>query len=435
MSSRQPPAASGTPVLGQTLRFARDPLELVDDLIEEHGRLFRMRVLGVGEFYTLSHPDHFEQVLITDREAFVKNEDFRIAFGENLLSTEGDQWQRQREVLSEFFVPAKIRSYADRIVELTDRQLTRWTDGERRSLHETMAAIALDNLFGTVFGRPLDPDGDEQLRQAANDINLWFKPSSFALPRWVPTPSRRRFRKAVATVESEAEQLLREREASERGDDLLSKLVELRASDETALTDTEIIDQVLGLVFAGHDTTALTLTYALHQLGTHEDVRRLVHAELADVLDGEPPTLEDLSELSVLERVINETLRAYPSVHTVPRETARTVTVDGYQLEPGMRTHLSVWGIHHDETFWEEPYTWRPSRWTDTSPREKQYAFVPFGAGPRLCIGRQFARLEAMLVLATVCQDYLIEPESALAFEPMSTLQPADSVPVRVRYR
>jgi cytochrome P450 len=435
MATRQPPAAAGRPVLGQTLRFAREPLELTEELVAEHGRLFRMRVLGVGEFYTLAHPDHFERALVTDREAFAKHDDFRVAFGENVVSTEGEQWRRQREVLSEFFTPAKIRGYADRMVGLTERQLARWSDGGRRSLHDAMAATALDNLFGTIFDRPLDPDGDEALRRAANDINLWFKPTSFALPRWVPTPSRRRFREALATVEAEAQRLLRERERDGGGEDLLSTLVELRASEGAALTDEEIIDQVLGLVFAGHDTTALTLTYALHQLGTHDEVRRRVHAELADVLGGDRPTLADVGELPVLERVLNETLRAYPAIHTIPRQTTRAVTVDGYRLDPGTRAHLSVWVLHHDEAFWDDPWTWAPDRWADTTPQKAGYTFVPFGAGPRLCLGRRFARLEALLVLATVCQDYLVEPEAELAFEPMTTLQPADGVPVRVHRR
>ena len=435
MAPRQPPAATGPPVLGQTLRFAQDPFALVEDLADEHGPVFRMQVLGLGEFYTLTNPDHFEQALVSDRDAFEKNEDFRIAFGEMLLSTEGDQWQRQRDLLGEFFTPSRIRGYADRMVELTERQLDRWTDDDRRSLHDSMAAIALDNLFGTLFDRPLDPDGDEHLRRAANDINLWFKPTSFVLPRWVPTPSRHRFRDAVATVETEAERLLDERTRGTDSEDLLSMLVALRADDEAAFTDDEILDQVLGLVFAGHVTTALTLAYALHQLGTHEDVRDRVHAELEEVLGGDRPSLADLDELSVIENVLDETLRAYPSVHTIPRRTTRPVTVDGYRLEANTRAHLSVWQVHHDEAFWDDPFAWRPSRWRGTTTREKGYAFVPFGAGPRLCLGRRFARLEAMLVLATVCQDYLIEPEAELTFEPMSTTQPADGVPVRVYRR
>jgi cytochrome P450 len=295
-----------------------------------------------------------------------------------------------------------------------------------------MHDIALDNFFGTVFGRPLEPGGDEALREAASNLNLWFNPSSFVLPRRVPTPSRYRFANALTELETEVERMLRERRESGGGEDLLSTLVELQTTENTALTDEEIVDQVLGLVFAGHDTTALTLTYALHQLSVHEDVRQRVTAELDEVLGGERPSFSDVSDLSTLERVINETFRKYPSVHTIPRETTRSVTLDDYRLKPNTRTHLSVWEVHHDPAFWEDPERWRPSRWRETTPQEKGHAFVPFGAGPRLCLGRRFARLEAKIVLAMVCQDYLVEPEGELTLDPMMTLQPADAVPVTV---
>jgi cytochrome P450 len=441
VSTNAPPSAGGPPVVGQTLRFARDPLELIEAVVADHGPVSRMRVLGVGEFYNLAGPDAFERVLVTDRDAFAKSPGFRVAFGENVLSSEGKQWERQREALDEFFYPARIREYADRMVELTERRLDRWPTDGRMSLHEEMSGAALDNFFGTVFGRPLDPDGDERLRRAANDINLWFKSSSFALPRWMPTPARRRFRRAVETVEGEARRLLDERERelergdAEGGDDLLSTLVALREEEGASLSDSEIVDQVVGLVFAGHDTTALAMTYALHQVGTHPEVRERFRAELADVLGGDSPTLSDVGELTVTSQILNETLRLFPPIHTIPRVTTRPVEMDGYRLEPDTRTHLSVWALQRDDRYWADPREWRPERWEDTSPQDAGYAYVPFGAGPRVCLGRRFALLEAKLVLALVGQRFELDPGRPLEFDPMSTTQPAHDVPVRVTQR
>lgn len=432
MSGHRPSAPAGRPFLGHTLRFARDPLGLYADVAAECDDVARLRVLGLGEFYALTHPDHVERAL-TDPAAFAKTDDFRVALGESVVSTEGVQWRRQREALEEFFYPARVRSYADRMVELTERRLDRWTPGERLSLHGAMSGAALDNLFGTVFGRPLDPDGDERLRRAANDINLWFRSTSFALPTWVPTPSRRRFRAAIGTVEREAERLLREARDGD-GDDLLGALAARRAADGAALTDDEIVDQVVGLTFAGHDTTALVLTYALHGLGTHDAVRERFHAELDAVLDG-PPTLADVGDLDVTRRIVHETMRAYPPIHTIPRETTRPIEVGGYRLRSGTRTHLGVWQIHRDERFWTDPCAWRPSRWRTCSPESKGSAYLPFGTGPRTCLGRRFALLEATLVLAAVGRRYVVDPERPLAFDPMVTTQPADGVPVTVRSR
>lgn len=430
--SDRPPSPPGLPLLGHTLRFARDPLGLYGDVAASCDDVARLRVAGLGEFYALTHPDHVQRALTDDREAFEKTDDFRVAFGESVVATGGEQWRRQRDVLEAFFSPGRVRSYADRMVDLTERRLDRWTPGERLSLHGEMGAVALENLFGTVFGRPLDPDGDERLRRAANDINLWFRSTSFALPTWVPTPSRRRFRRAVDAVESEARRLLRERRAGD-GDDLLSALADLRTADDADLADSEAVDQVVGLTFAGHDTTALVLTYALHQLGTHPAVRERFHAELDAALDG-PPTPSDASGLAVTRRVVTETMRAYPPIHTVPRTTTRPVEVGGYRLEPGTRTHLGVWQVHRDARFWDDPEAWRPARWRDRSP-ESADAYLPFGAGPRTCLGRRFALLEATLVLAAVGRRYALDPEGSLAFDPMATTQPADGVPVRVRGR
>lgn len=435
MATSQPPAVSGLPIVGQTVRFVRDSLGMSEEIRSEYGPVARVSLLGVGEFYHLAHPEALEQALVTQREAFGKSEDFRIAFGENLLSTEGDQWRRQRDALEEFFYPARIREYADRIVDATLRRLDRWRDGERRSLHEELSGAALDNFFAALFDRRLDPDGDQRLRRAAADINRWFKTSSFALPRWVPTPARRRFRAAIETVEDETRRMLAERKREGTGDDLLSTLVELQEREDAGLTDDEIVDQVVGLVFAGHDTTALAMTYALHQLGTHDDVRDRFHAELDDVLGGDRPTFSDLGSLPVTERIVNETLRLYPPVHTIPRRTTRHVTVHGHDLDPDTRAHLSVWAVHRDGTFWDDPAQWRPSRWHDTSPRDAGFAFVPFGAGPRVCIGRRFALLEAKLVLALVGQRFELAPDRPLAFDPMTTTQPAHGVPARIRER
>lgn len=438
MSPREPPGPSGPPVLGETLAFVRDPQSLVSDLVEAYGPVHRVRVLGVGEFYNVTHPAGIEQVLEGKRDAFRKSDGYRLQLGQSVIAAEGDRWERQRRALEEFFYPERIRSYADRMVELTARRAERWSHGETLSLHEAMNRTTLDNFFATVFDRPLDPDGDEQLRRAAADLNLWFKPTSFALPRWIPTPARRRFHDAVETLEEEARRLLDERRsetAGDPGEDLLSTLVALQADGEASLSDREIVDQVIGLTFAGHDTTAVLLTSALHQLGTHDDVRERFHEELSTVLGDERPTLADVTDLPVTRNVIDETLRAYPPIHTVPRETTRAVDIDGYRLEPDMRVHVSVRRVHNAPDYWADPGTWCPSRWRDTTPRDKGYAFVPFGAGPRACLGRRFARLEATLVLTTIGQRYHLEPERPLEFEPMSTQQPAHDVPVTVHRR
>ncbi|MFB6118041.1 cytochrome P450 [Halosegnis sp.] len=430
-----PPAHPKTPVIGHTVDVIQDLLGFHDEVAAETGDLARVDVLGVGEYCIAAHPDHFEQILVTDPESFAKTVDFEIAFGQSVLTTEGETWRRQREDLEEFFYPGKIRSYADDMVGFTERRLDTWTPGETLSLYEEMRHLTLENLFGTLFDRPLRIGADEQLRQAADDLNLWFKASSYALPRWVPTPARRRFHEAVDVLETEARRLIREREQADGGDDLLSTLVALREQGASGMTDDEIVDQLVTMIFAGHDTTAFALTAALHQLGTHPDVRERFHAELADVLDGARPTLADVGDLTVTANVVNETLRRYPSLFTIPRKTTRPVELGGYQLPADTRIHLSFWRAHRDERFWDDPDAWRPARWTTTSPREQGHSFVPFGAGRRACIGRRFARLEATLVLATIGQRYRLDPKGPLVLEPEMTMSAGEGALARVHER
>ncbi|NHN46662.1 cytochrome P450 [Halostella sp. JP-L12] len=435
MSTTPPPAADGLPVLGQTVELIRDQLGLHDAVAEEYGDVVRIRTLGVGEYCLLSHPDHVERALIEEPEAFAKTDDFGVAFGESVGSTEGEQWRRQRDALEEFFYPGRIRSYVDDVVRITRRRVDRWADGDRISVRREMDRVALANFFGAVFGRELDPEGDETLRRAAGDLNLWFEPTSFALPNWVPTPAHRRFHEAVETLRAEGEALLAERKRGDLGDDLLSTLVELRGGGGADLSDREIVDQVTGLTFAGYETTALLLSYALYLLGTHDEVRERFHAELDGVLGGDAPTLSDVGKLTTTERIVHETLRRYPPVFMLPRVTTRPVDLGGYRLPEGMRTHVSIWRLHRDERFWDAPDDWRPARWRDASPADKGCSFVPFGAGPRACLAQRFALLEAVIALATVGQRYRVEPLRDLALDPAMTLQPAHDMPARLRRR
>ncbi|WP_123539141.1 cytochrome P450 [Halosimplex salinum] len=454
-----PPSPPRLPVVGHTHRYAHDPFAFVEWATDRVGDCLLASVLGEGDVCVLAHPDYVEQALVTDRDAFAKSQGFTVAFGESIVTVEGEQWERQHDAMREFFYPGTIRGYAEEMVALTERRVDRWSDGERLSLHEEMQALALENLFGTLFDRELALDGDDDLRRAASNLNEWFDPSSWVLPRWVPTPARRRFARAADTLDAEARRLLAERERAVEatgatdadggppGDDLLSTLVALRERGDADLTDDEIVDQVVGFIFAGHDTTALAMTYAWHLLGTHPRIRERFHTELDDVLgsdvddrdarrngtDGPTrPSLADVGDLEVTERVVLETLRLYPPVHTIPRVTTRDARIGEYRVPDGTTTHVSVRAIHRDERFYDDPDTFRPSRWRDASPQSKGYAFVPFGAGPRNCLGRRFAMLEATLVLATVGRRYRLDPLGDIELSPQMTTQPADGVPARV---
>ena len=375
----------------------------------------RIKLFGPGDVYHLGHPDHFERVLLNDRDRFRKSDDFRIAFEGGLVAVEGETWRRQRETLQPLFTRDSLADYADGMVEVIHRRSHGWEAGTRIDLAHQTSQLSLDVLFATLFGRELELGGDEAIRTAADRLQHWFAPTSYPLPTWIPTPARLRFKRGKRRLQTVAAELL---DAAgddppadpTDADDLLSLLVGLREAGVggEALSDDRLRDQVVTMIFAGHDTTATTIAFAFYALATHPDVRGRFHAEV-DALGG-PPTIDDLDDLDVTERIVTESLRLYPPVYTVPRETTTDVTVDGYRIPEGSPTWLTIDQLHRDPRFYDDPSAFRPSRWDgDLRERIHDFAYVPFGGGPRRCIGRQFALLEAKLALAAIGREYHLD--------------------------
>ena len=430
MSGSRPPSVEGYPVVGSTIEWARGPFAFTSRAIEEAGDLARYETVQ-EEAYLLAHPDYAEQMLVSEREAFGKPPGFRTVFGDGLLAAEGDLWSRARGALDEFFYPKRIQSYAETMTDRTHQRIDRWDDGETISLVEEMKSLTLEIIFETLFDTSLAVDGDSELRDAAEDIHGFFTPASLALPKWVPTPGRYRFKRAVERLQDEGRTLLSS--ADDGRNNMLAALANMQ--DEAELSDEEILSQIHTFIFAGHDTTALALTYTLYLLGTHPEVRREFYDEIDSVLGGSEPTIATFGELTFTEQILNEAMRLYPPVHTIPRVTTRDVTVGDYRIPEGSKSRLLIREIARDGRFWDEPDQFQPSRWAETTPQSKGYAYIPFGAGPRTCIGRRFALLEAKLVLAVIGQQFRLDPESALSVEAKMTTQPTDSVPVTVQTR
>lgn len=466
MSSQLPPSPSGYPVIKHALQFARDPFGFMETATSECGDIYRMNLPGIDDVFVLAHPEYLHQALVTDIDAFRKTDDFRRAFGSGLLSVEGQQWRRQREILQPLFFREQIQGYTDEMVACIERRLATWEDGDTRDIEAEMRDLTLDILFATLFGREMKPGEDDELREAADGLNDWFAPTSWILPRWLPTPARRRFNQSATRLRREIRTLLTEdgehapqrttdtgllngvrdegqqsQLASPNQDtrDLLTQLQQARdADDGKQLSIQEIEDQLVTMVFAGHETTAAALAFTWYLLATHSDIREAFHEELSTVLDGEPPSHDDLAELEFTDRILTEALRLYPPVHTLPRQTETDVEVNGFRIPKNREIHLSVIHIHRDEQFYTDPLAFRPNRWTDGFKEElHDFAYIPFGGGRRTCIGREFALLEAKIVLATVGQQFQFkwEAEKDLSLEPRVTIRTEDGIPLRLGSR
>jgi len=464
VASQLPPAPSGYPVFKHAVDFARDPFDFVDNATSECGDIYRMDLPAVDDVFVLAHPDYFNQVLVADVDAFGKTEDYRRAFGNGLLSVEGQQWRRQREMMQPLFYREQIKGYTEQMVACTERRLEQWEAGDTRDMETEMRDLTLEILFATLFGRELVPGEDQELRDAADGLNEWFTPSSWILPHWIPTPARRRFDHSKERLRQEVRSLLAEEgsqsvspsvvddgvagggqqrpeESSSNMDpsDLLTQLQRIRNSDDgEQLTTEEIEDQLITMVFAGHETTATALAFTWYVLATHPDIRERFDAELETVLGDHPPTYDDLQDLEFTENIITEALRLYPPIHTIPRRTKSDVEVNGFRIPEDHEIHLSVIHVHRDSQFYDDPLSFRPGRWTDEFEEElHDFAYVPFGGGRRTCIGREFALLEAKVVLATIGQQFEFEWEKNrdIELEPRVTTQSKEGIPLKLSPR
>jgi cytochrome P450 len=333
-----------------------------------------------------------------------------------------------------FFSPVRIQEHAETMVEVAQARTGRWVPGETIRLDEEMRSLALQNLFEVILGQSLADDELDEVAEVANALNLWFKPTSWALPDWVPTPARYRFRRGSIALRERARELLERPDERPSEDSLLATLSQLRADPDSGFDRAEVLDQAVGMLFAGHETTALAMTYALQQIGSHPDVAERLQAEIDATVEG-TPSLSDLRELTYLDQVVSETLRLYPPVHAIPRVTTAAVDVGGFRIPDDEQVLLSVWSIHRDARFYDAPLTFDPDRWAETSPRAHGYAFVPFGAGPRICIGRHFARIEMKATLTVIAQRYRLETEADIALSPQMTTQPDEPVTAEIKRR
>jgi len=433
-------------VVGNTVAFARDQLGFITDVARKYGDVARFEVGGT-QVYQLGDPDLVAHVLVHENENYVKGDRFnqilRPIVGNGLLTNEGAFWREQRHRVQPAFHPSMLERYAEVMTAYTERLLDSWRDGEPRDVHADMMHLTVEIAAKALFDvdiREMEAEIGTALEAAMDHAELDAH-LPFDVPAWLPTPENRRFQRALADLDAVAARILDEHRAraarGEDGDDVVSRLLAARDDAGTPLSDQQIRDEIVTLLLAGHETTALTLTYTLHLLGRHPDVEATLHEEVDAVLDGRTPTVADLDDLTYTERVVKEELRIYPPVWELIREAVTDDQVGDYHVPAGTTVAVQPWVLHRDPRYFEEPEAFRPERWTTAFERElPPFAYFPFGGGPRRCIGDRFARLEARLVLATVARDWRLEPVAdELSFSPSITLRPDGPVEMVPRRR
>ncbi len=441
----QPPGPTGPPVFGSIRRYSRDPFSFLSNVGESYGgRLVRFD-LGPLDTYMATDPAHVEQVLVSDDEKYRKPsfQDDAVGelLGEGLLLSEGEQWRRQRDLARPAFDVGRIQSLDGAMTDRATSMVDGWTAGETVDVHREMAHVTVEIIADAMFGTDLSDETVRTVQENLEPLGARFEPDPFRflVPDWVPTRENREYRASLAALEGILDGVVAERRGTEfegKPSDLLSILLRAQARGEQS--DEQLRDELMTMLLAGHDTTALALTYAWVLLSEHPEAEARLHEELDAVLGGDAPTAADASELAFTERVVQEAMRLYPPVYAIFREPKVDVRLGETRVPEGSAVLLSQWVFHRSPRFWDDPETFDPDRFAPARRRGRpRFAYFPFGGGPRHCIGKQFSMLEAKLILGTVAQRYRLrrESEGSLSLRGSLTMHPEDPVEMRLEAR
>ena len=429
-----PPSSPGKPFVGHLLDFRQNPTKLLSDLAREHGDIVHFK-LGPQDIYLLNHPDYIKDVLVTNNRNFVKSRGLEMAkkfLGEGLLTSEGEFHRRQRRLAQPAFHRQRINTYANVMTGHAVRARERWRDGETLEVWQEMMRLTLAIVGKTLFDADVESEAPE-IGKALTDVMQLFEritnPLSGLLDK-LPLPSNTRWLKAKARLDSTIYRVINERRASgeDRGD-LLSML--LLAQDEEgdggSMNDQQLRDEAMTLFVAGHETTANALTWTWYLLSQHRDVEARLHEEVDSVLTGTIPTAADVARLPYTEMVFAESMRLYPPAWTLGRRALTDYQIDRYVLPAHAIVLMSPWVMHHDPRFFPDPYKFDPDRWAmEARESRPKFSYFPFGGGPRVCIGEQFAWMEGALLIATIAQHWKMRLAPGQRVEPkaMITLRP-----------
>ena len=438
-----PPGPKGQFYIGNLRDLRKRPLEFMEECVRDFGDLTHFRIANI-EVYLLNHPDLVEEVLVTSNRNFIKPRllrDTAEVFGRGLLVSDGDFWLRQRRLAAPAFHRQRIASYGAVMTDFTERAVERWRDGQTLDIHAEMMRVTLEIVTKALFGAEVSEEDTEKVGHAL-EIMLERFVDRISLLRFLqelPLPKNIRFRNALATLDEIIYRIIEARRRDGAiGDDLLSMLLAAQDEDGSMMTDRQVRDETVTLFLAGHETTAVSLTWTFYLLSQNPEVDARLAEELDRVLGGRVPTLEDLPALEYTGRVVKESMRLYPPAWRIGREAINDCVIGGYAIPAGAQLIMSQWTMHRDARYFRDPLAFRPERWTpefeQTLPK---YAYFPFAAGPRRCIGDQFAMMEATLMLATMARRYRLDLVAGQSIEywPSITLRPRHGLQMTVAAR
>lgn len=457
VSRRKPIPAMGGGLLGILPEFQRHPLGLYLRAMHEYGDLVKMRFAHIDS-YVVYHPDFIKHILVDNNRNYKRNEFgnnlLKIISGENLVTSDGEFWRRQRRLIQPAFHRKRIESFGTIITEATQQMLQRWAAlpaNEILQMDQEMMRLTLRVVGESLFSVDLTDETNElgNVITVSSEYFAYRLKHVFAPPLWMPTYQNRRFKKAVASAADIVPNIIRARrqqiekqgpaEATGRDYDMLDLLLDAQYEDTgEGMEDAQLNREVQTMITAGHETTSNSLSWTLYLLSQHPEVLAKLEAEVDRVLAGRTPTLDDLPHLVYTEMVLEEAMRLYPAAWAISRQAIEADVLGEYELPANAGLVLPIFAIHRHPDFWEEAERFDPERFQAEKKAEyHRFAYFPFGGGPRQCIGNTFAMLEARLVLAMITSRYRVHlaPGAEVTPEPLVTLRIKHGLPMTLALR
>jgi cytochrome P450 len=437
------PGPGGQRWTGHSAAFNRDPIGFLIYCARTYGDVVSLR-FGGERVLVLNHPSYIEQVMVTDKANFTKafKREYQPILGKGLFMSEGAFWLRQRRLLEPAFRRQRLALHGEAIVAITERLVGTWRDGETRDFHKEMMQLLLEISAKTICGSD-DVEEAREIGEALAEVNRCIEAGfgrPWYMPAWLPDARNRRLRKATRRLDKHVYGLIeRRRAAPDAGNDALSMLVcSAHETSGGATSDRQLRDELLNLLQAGRETTALALTWSWLLLARHPAILNALQAELEGCLPAASATIADLPRLRMAEAILMESMRLFPPAAVLKRKAVRDCEIGGYSVRRGTSIMLPIFVVHRDLRFFTDSDKFQPARWTDGQTSSLPgFAYFPFGGGPRRCIGATLAMMTGVLVLATIARrfDVRCSARHTVALWPAVTLRPCNGVHLVIKER
>lgn len=444
-----PPKTPGLPLIGALPALIARPFDFLLEARARHGDVYALD-LGLFKLVVLAHPRHAEQIFLDNSRNYVRSgpvyEAGRSFLGNGLATSDGDFWLRQRRLMQPQFHRKRLATLTEIMVATIEAELADWAPAADaaapfdllRAFNSITMKVIVRTMFGTSLNRQESDDVGKEMALAANYLLLGALTS--ALPRWLPVPGARRYRQALQKIDAVLSDVITgTRQAGGDADNLIAMFLHMVDAETGAqMTDQQLRDEAVTIFFGGYETTSLMLSWAFHFLTQHPEMLDRLQAEVDAALGTRLPTFADLPALPYTSMILQETVRLRPPAWFITRTAVAADVIDGFAIPAGATVGVLPYLVHRHPDYWANPEQFDPQRFApECSADRHRFAWMPFGAGQHQCIGKDFAMMEAQLILAMLLQRYRVTAAPGHTTRPQlsATLKPKGGVFVNLARR